>query len=158
MKFTWTLVDILQFSMYNVNLCGGCWYGLSMLCHVMWGMLKWAFESPLTAKESRNPYKSLGSARNPAHHRKQWKCVLCFEDIEVRARKCGNQCISARRSAHRFALKPCENHDSCVSRTRAQTPHAAEKQETLIKPMVPASIPSGSKGAHLDTFRIQVNP
>ena len=85
--------------------------------------------------------------------------MLRFEDIEVRARKHGNQCISARRSAHHlFALKPCENHDSCVSLARAQAPHAAEKQEKLIKPMVPASIPSGSKGAHLDTFRIQVKP
>ena len=46
----------------------------------------------------------------------------------------------------------------CVSLARAQALHAAEKQEKLIKPMVPASIPSGSKGANLDTFGIQENP
>ena len=72
--------------------------------------------------------------------------------------KRGNQCISARRCAHHlFALKPCENHDSCVSLDRAQAPHAAKKQEKLINPMVPASMTSGSKGGNLDTFGMQGN-
>ena len=72
--------------------------------------------------------------------------------------KRGNYCISARQPAqNRFALNPCENHDSCVSLARAQAPYAAEKQEKLVNPMVPASMTSGPKGADLDTFGMQEN-